>query len=58
MNPYYTLSVNVNNSAATGINVISIDDNDNVIYDLTGRRLNKITEAGLYIVNGKKVYVK
>ncbi|MBR4988815.1 MAG: hypothetical protein IKY85_02755 [Bacteroidaceae bacterium] len=29
-----------------------------VIYDLTGRRISEITEAGIYIVNGKKVWVK
>ena len=29
-----------------------------VIYDLTGRRINTITNAGIYIVNGKKELVK
>ena len=29
-----------------------------VIYDLSGRRLNNITNAGVYIINGKKVLVK
>lgn len=29
-----------------------------VIYDLSGRRLNNITNAGVYIINGKKVMVK
>ena len=28
-----------------------------VIYDLTGRRVEKM-EKGIYIVNGRKVYVK
>ena len=28
------------------------------IYDLTGRRVNEITKAGVYIVNGRKVLVK
>ena len=28
------------------------------IYDLTGRRVNEITKAGIYIINGKKVLVK
>ena len=31
---------------------------ENAIYDLTGRRVNEITKAGIYIVNGKKVLVK
>ena len=29
-----------------------------VIFDLCGRRVNEITKAGIYIVNGKKVLVK
>ena len=29
-----------------------------VIFDLTGRRVNQITKAGVYIVNGKKTLVK
>ena len=28
------------------------------IYDLQGRKLNEITNPGIYIVNGKKVVVK
>ena len=28
------------------------------IYDLTGRQVNEITKAGIYIVDGKKVFVK
>ena len=31
---------------------------DNVIYDVTGRRVEKISRPGLYIVNGAKVLVK
>ncbi len=30
----------------------------NAVYDLQGRRVNGITAAGIYIVNGKKVLVK
>jgi hypothetical protein len=41
-----------------GINVIGADDVAEGIYDLTGRKIEKITEGGIYIVNGKKVYVK
>ena len=28
------------------------------IYDLQGRKIVNVTEAGIYIVNGKKVLVK
>ena len=28
------------------------------IYDLQGRKLDEITKTGIYIVNGKKVFIK
>jgi hypothetical protein len=31
---------------------------ENVVYDLQGRRVVKPTTRGIYIVNGKKVFVK
>ena len=34
------------------------DQQPAVIYDLTGRRIEKIVEKGIYIVNGKKVVIK
>ena len=34
------------------------DNEERVIYDLTGRRISEITESGIYIINGKKVLVK
>ena len=41
----------------TGISEVKTE-NEKAIYDLTGRRVEAITEAGIYIVNGKKVLVK
>lgn len=38
----------------TSINEVEAETEE-VIYDLTGRRINEITQAGIYIINGKKV---
>ena len=45
-------------NTVTNINNITVENDANVIYDITGRRVNEITEAGIYIVNGKKILVK
>lgn len=42
----------------TAIDNIEPETANEVIYDITGRRVNEITKAGIYIVNGKKVFVK
>ncbi len=42
----------------TSIDSINAENSAKVIYDITGRRVNEITTAGIYIVNGKKVFVK
>ena len=42
----------------TSINNINVENGAKVIYDITGRKINGITNAGIYIVNGKKVFVK
>lgn len=44
--------------ADTAIDGIKAENGEEVIYDLTGRRVENITNAGIYIVNGKKVLVK
>ena len=41
----------------TGINGVVVIPADGKYYDLQGRRVVKPTK-GVYIVNGKKVYVK
>ena len=45
-------------SVITGINGVVIDEQNAVIYDSRGRRVNKITSSGIYIVNGKKMYIE
>ena len=44
--------------AVTSIENITVENGAKVIYDLTGRKVDAITTAGIYIVNGKKVLVK
>jgi hypothetical protein len=44
------------NKNLTGIDEITGGSEDiKVIHDLTGRRIDIVTSAGIYIVNGKKV---
>ena len=43
---------------AAGIGDVEAENGEKVIYDLTGRSIENITNAGIYIVNGKKVLVK
>lgn len=40
---------------ASSINSVNSDRKEDVIYDLNGRRINAITEPGIYIINGKRV---
>ena len=47
-----------NEAVTTAIENVETEVENNVIYDLTGRRVEKITNAGIYIVNGCKVLVK
>ena len=42
----------------TAIEEVETENAETVIYDLTGRRVNEITKAGVYIVNGRKILVK
>ncbi len=52
----YTCTITV--TGGTGIDGINGEAGDSVIYDITGRKIEKITEGGIYIINGKKVLVK
>ncbi len=42
----------------TGVENVVVENEVKAIYDLTGRRVNEITEAGIYIIGGRKVLVK
>ena len=50
-------NVKVDGNTATGIEAVETENGAQVIYDLAGRRVAKAVK-GLYIINGKKVYVK
>lgn len=53
------LTFYVNNALATGIEQPGFDNSKpQVIYDLQGRRVERITRPGIYIVNGKKIVKK
>jgi hypothetical protein len=52
-----TYSVKVSGNAA-GIKDAPVIEGEQIIYDLLGRRVENITGAGIYIVNGRKVIIK
>ena len=45
---------------STSIEIVEEEnqDRESSIYDLSGRKIEKITDKGIYIVNGKKMLVK
>lgn len=64
--PVFALPESVQNAKAlkfnfdtTGVESVKVETaGKKVIYDLSGRRVNEMTQPGIYIVNGKKVMVK
>lgn len=47
------------NFDTTGMEGVELEtESKKVIYDLSGRRMNEMTQPGVYIVNGKKMMVK
>jgi hypothetical protein len=54
-------SVNIyaKSPVTTGIEEVKTESGEvKAVYDLAGRRLNAITEPGIYIVDGKKILIK
>ena len=61
---YYVLSaanastsLRLGGDNTTGVEVVEDNGSANVIYDLTGRKLDAVTSPGIYIINGKKVMI-
>lgn len=46
------------NIGTSGISGITIDASDEPVYDLQGRKVSGVLKSGIYIKNGKKVYIK
>ena len=51
-------TVNAGYTVSTGIGGILFEEADAVIYDARGRKVKNITSPGIYIVNGKKMYIE
>ncbi len=52
--------IEANGESATSIECITEvagGESNNAIYDLQGRRIEKVSEPGIYIINGKKIFV-
>ena len=46
------------NGAPVGIKAIATEGEKADIYDLSGRKVEKVQRGGIYIINGKKVSMK
>lgn len=58
VNERYTRCYDINTAIPSSINGVQAEDNAaKVIYDLQGRRVERVTKTGIYIVNGKKTVI-
>lgn len=58
VNDSYTRCYDINTAIPSSINGVQAEDNAaKVIYDLQGRRVERVTKTGIYIVNGKKTMI-
>lgn len=55
---YLYMPAQISKSVEEGISTVNIKKQANVFYNLQGAKMNRPTQKGLYIVNGKKVVVK
>lgn len=59
VNDSYTRCYDINTAIPSSINGVQAEDNAaKVIYDLQGRRVERVTKTGIYIVNGKKTVIR
>lgn len=59
VNPVAMYGMRFVDDSVTGLDTLGTESEKvKTIYDLQGRKLTEITEPGMYIVDGKKVYVK
>lgn len=50
--------VSLNGNTATGIQDVRLSEMNGAVYNLTGQRVGRQTQKGIYLINGKKVLVK
>ncbi len=50
--------VSLNGNTATGIQDVRLSETKGAVYNLTGQRVGKPTQKGIYLINGKKVLVR
>ena len=56
--PFKIQIVKTIEGVTTAIDSVNAQAESAEIYDLTGRRVEKITKAGIYVINGVKKVVK
>ena len=54
---HVTVTVVYKKEVPEGIALPTMGEKANVIYDLSGRRLQRIAGAGIYIIDGRKIYI-
>lgn len=57
VNDSYTKTYDINSELAGIDNIQKSNNAPKVIYDLQGRRVERVTKTGIYIVNGKKMVI-